>query len=322
MTEPPVSIIIPNYNRADLIRETLDSVLAQSYTNWECLIVDDGSTDNSKEVIQKYVDRDKRFQLHKRPKDRLKGANACRNYGFELSKGEYINWFDSDDLMMPEKLERQIKKLHKSNNDFTICQTKVVDIEKNIDMGLRAPVLKSKNIFEDYILMNVFWLTGAPMWKKSFLLKNQLEFDEELQQAQDYDFHMRVLDKSTNYQTDSEAQVIFRFHKENMSLDTLNTDEKIFSNVKVRTNIVLNYFNNISGATKNHVFYEVLNIYKLLLTKKKNKLTIYTLKKLLLSIGKLDIRLLKKIEVKTRLILAFISFYLSSKGSKILRINL
>ncbi|WP_372938266.1 glycosyltransferase family 2 protein, partial [Seonamhaeicola sp.] len=90
MSQPLVSIIIPTYNRAHLIGETLDSVLAQTYTHWECIVVDDGSSDHTSQVVATYCKNDARFQYHQRPLDRPKGANACRNYGFELSKGEYI----------------------------------------------------------------------------------------------------------------------------------------------------------------------------------------------------------------------------------------
>src|SRR5690554_5799485 len=106
---PLVSIIIPTFNRAHLIGETLDSVLAQTYHNWECIVVDDGSTDNTDEVMAEYIAKDARFQYHHRPAVKSKGANACRNYGFEKSKGAYIQWFDSDDLMHPEKIAIKAK---------------------------------------------------------------------------------------------------------------------------------------------------------------------------------------------------------------------
>jgi glycosyltransferase involved in cell wall biosynthesis len=96
--QPIVSIIIPTYNRAHLIGETLDSVLAQTYTNWECIIVDDGSTDNTDEVVEEYVKKDSRFKYYHRPDEHLPGGNGARNYGFKMSKGEYVNWLDSDDL--------------------------------------------------------------------------------------------------------------------------------------------------------------------------------------------------------------------------------
>jgi glycosyltransferase involved in cell wall biosynthesis len=83
MTEPLVSIIIANYNRAHLIEETLDSIKNQSYAFFECIIVDDGSTDDSVNVIQNCILGDDRFQFFRRPKSRRKGANASRNWGFK-----------------------------------------------------------------------------------------------------------------------------------------------------------------------------------------------------------------------------------------------
>ena len=84
---PLVSIIIPNYNRADLIVETLNSIIAQTYTNWECIVVDDGSTDDSIKVIDEYSKLDPRIYLYIRPNHKRKGANSCRNYGLEMSRG-------------------------------------------------------------------------------------------------------------------------------------------------------------------------------------------------------------------------------------------
>jgi len=122
MNNPLVSIIIPTFNRAHLIGETLDSIMAQTYTNWECIIVDDGSTDGTDKVMAEYIAKDPRFQYHHRPKDRLPGGNAARNYGFEVSKGEYVNWFDSDDIMLPSKLKVKIKHFEKNKNlDVVFC---------------------------------------------------------------------------------------------------------------------------------------------------------------------------------------------------------
>ena len=76
-----VSIIIPTYNREHLIGETLNSIIAQTHTNWECIVVDDGSTDNTEEVLKNYKEKDKRFIFLKRPDNLPKGANTCRNIG-------------------------------------------------------------------------------------------------------------------------------------------------------------------------------------------------------------------------------------------------
>ena len=82
---PLVSIIIPNFNREKLIVETLQSIINQSYKNWECIVVDDHSTDNSWEIVKELCDVDNRIRQVKRPDNRVKGACTCRNYGFELS---------------------------------------------------------------------------------------------------------------------------------------------------------------------------------------------------------------------------------------------
>src|SRR5690554_2800862 len=135
---PLVSIIIPTYNRAHLIGETLDSVLAQTYENWECIVVDDGSTDNTEELMAEYMTKDARFQYHHRPKDRLPGGNAARNYGFEVSMGEYIQWFDSDDLMLTEYLSTRIDAFT-AKTLFVICSgtyvSEKLEYIKSIEIG-------------------------------------------------------------------------------------------------------------------------------------------------------------------------------------------
>jgi len=222
MQQPLVSIIIPTYNRAHLIGETLDSVLAQTYTNWECIVVDDGSTDNTTEVIKNYLDKDPRFQYHHRPADRPKGANACRNYGFELSEGEFVNWFDSDDIMHPSKLKTQIKALKNSELNFSVCQTMVfVETIENIK-GLKHPSVCSDNVFEDYITKQIVWLTQAPLWKRNFLLALDELFDEELQSSQEWEFHTRILYSNREYHYTNEALVFVREHKNSLSYNVEN----------------------------------------------------------------------------------------------------
>lgn len=107
---PFVSIIIPVYNRADRVAQTLDSILAQTYANYEVVLVDDGSTDRSAEVIAAYLSTRVRYY-----KQENAGAPAARNHGFSLSAGELIVFFDADDLMMPSRLEEQVKAMQREN---------------------------------------------------------------------------------------------------------------------------------------------------------------------------------------------------------------
>lgn len=113
---PKVSIIIPAFNRDGLIPETLDSVISQTYQNWECVVVDDGSTDNTWNVLKSYQNKDNRFRIYKRERQ-PKGAPTCRNTGFEKSSGDFVIFFDSDDLLAPWMLEKRVTDLAASPDD-------------------------------------------------------------------------------------------------------------------------------------------------------------------------------------------------------------
>ncbi len=321
MNSPLVSIIIPTYNRAHLIGETLDSVLAQTYTNWECIVVDDSSTDETGKLLASYCEKDARFQYHIRPADRPKGANACRNYGFELSKGEYVNWFDSDDLMMEEKLKAQISALHNSKHDYTICQTIMFDTQNNNDLGFRAPNLISENIFEDYILAKIFWLTGAPLWKKQFLKKNKLIFDEELQQAQDYDFHMRVLDVSENYLPIDKPYVLFKYHDENMSNSTTDSIEKVLSNAKVNNNIIKNYHSKLGYQILNNKYKNLLLLYIFTARKKEVLKLKIIFKYLIFNLKSINVSYMDKFKLLVKLSFSYFFYLIFFKGERFLKFD-
>ncbi|MBR2352675.1 MAG: glycosyltransferase family 2 protein [Alistipes sp.] len=105
-TQPLVSIIIPSYRQAAYIAETLDSVLAQTYASWEALIIDDGSPDNTDEIVAPYLERDSRIKYLKKANG---GVSAARNYGLHHAQGEYILPLDADDVIAPRYLELAVK---------------------------------------------------------------------------------------------------------------------------------------------------------------------------------------------------------------------
>ena len=214
---PLVSIIIPTYNRAHLIGETLDSVLAQTYQNWECIIVDDGSSDNTDEVVGEYVIKDPRFQYHHRPADRPKGANSCRNYGFEVSKGEYVNWFDDDDLMHPDKLLLQLNSILECKAQFSVCQTLLFENTPEHSLGLRHPNIVSNDPFNDFIANKIKWLTPSVLFQKEPLVAQNLQFDETLHKHQEWDFFIRLLMRKHNFVTIEKALVYYRKHAESVT---------------------------------------------------------------------------------------------------------
>lgn len=189
MTQPLVSIIIPTYNRAHLIGETLDSVLAQTYTNWECIVVDDDSTDNTNEVLQAYCNKDDRFKYFKRPDQKSKGANACRNYGFELSKGEYIQWFDSDDVMLNDLLSLKINLfLQNPNVGFVVCGFRIIYCNGKQYIH---DVKQSDNYFLSYISDELRLNSQNMLWKKNGV--ESVKWDESINKFQDLDFIFKTL---------------------------------------------------------------------------------------------------------------------------------
>ena len=214
MNNPLVSIIIPTYNREHLINETLDSVLAQTYINWECIVVDDGSTDNTFDIADEYCKKDSRFQYHKRPINRNKGANASRNYGFELSNGVYVNWFDDDDIML---------------KDFILFK---VDTIKNIDIVITSGIIvdKNKRFIKDFNFSNVYNLykqfglgqtkiiTNSVMFRRSFLEEKKL-FDLKITRGQETEFFLRVFLQvdETKYKVSNFKSFMYRQHSDSKS---------------------------------------------------------------------------------------------------------
>lgn len=187
-----VSILIPNYNKAPYLRETLDSILAQTYPHWECIVVDDHSTDTSWEILEEYAARHSRFKIHKRPNYLPKGGNGCRNYAFILSKGEFVQWFDSDDIMVREFVEIKVNSLG-ADNSIDAVISKMVSFENDLTNAIYKEWIPEYNILKiDYLLKDIQFVTSGPMIKKAFLLNKKL-FNVNLKIGQDTEFFYRLV---------------------------------------------------------------------------------------------------------------------------------
>ena len=221
---PLVSIIIPTCNRAHLIEETLDSILAQIHLNWECIIIDDGSTDNTAILIAEYIKKNNRFQYHQRPVNSIKGANACRNYGFELSKGEYIKWFDSDDVMLPNLLKKQFLSF-KNDVDVSVCKLAYYDFDKGI--SIKENRIFSTGLIEDYFTGKISFYVSGPLWKRSFLKKQTDLFDLLITNLDDWDFNLRMLYQEPSIVYVDEVLIQYRINGDSLSheINKLNFNE-------------------------------------------------------------------------------------------------
>lgn len=192
-----VSIIIPCFNNADLITQTLDSVKNQTYTDLECVIVDDGSTDNSLYVISEYASRDARFKNYPRPKFLQKGANSCRNFGAEQGKGDLYIFLDADDLLSENCLEKRL--LSYEDEDLVVFSTAnfhcdIADSSPFFpNLVLNLYPVQYRNMFLNY---NIPWHVSSGLWKREFFLKIE-GFDVTILRFQDVDLHVRALDDTT-----------------------------------------------------------------------------------------------------------------------------
>lgn len=189
-----ISVIIPTYNRVHLITETLDSVLAQTYTDWECIIIDDHSDDHTDEIVENYVKKDSRFRYFEKPEHLPKGPSASRNFGMTKAKGDYINWLDSDDLMHPKKMEVDLILINSGDYDFTISQSKFfTDDGSPPKKEFWNKNLWSEDPINDFILKEIGWSVNSPLWRSKSLIDRSISFDEELMTADDFLYHLKAI---------------------------------------------------------------------------------------------------------------------------------
>ena len=192
--KPVVSIIMATYNRAHFIEETLQSIRNQEFKNFECLIIDDGGTDNTLEVITPILKEDNRFSFQKRPNKYQKGLPGCRNYGIDLSKGDYIIFFDDDDIVHPQNLELCVEEL--SKRDVSFCRynrnvfTDKFDYDFDLSKKYESFYIHTKDI-EALLKNELPFNSCAVMWKAECFQKNR--FIETLMYAEEWELYSRIL---------------------------------------------------------------------------------------------------------------------------------
>jgi len=181
---PQVSVIVPTYNRAYLLKEALDSVLAQSYRNFELIVVDDGSTDHTSRLLASYGDR---ITVLFHPNA---GVSAARNRGIQAASGDLIALLDSDDYWLPGKLAAQVD-FFKATPQALICQTEEIWIRNGIRVNPKRRHRKLSGMIFQASLPLCLISPSAVMMRKSLLDEVGL-FDEELTACEDYDLWLRI----------------------------------------------------------------------------------------------------------------------------------
>lgn len=185
--KPLVSVVIPTYNRADLISFTIDSVLKQTYESFEIIVVDDGSTDNTLEILSTFGDSIKVFTQNN------EGVSSARNKAIKNSSGDWIAFLDSDDLWYPQKLQCQFEKL-KSEGDYKwmYCDAEYFDNETQASLGLISDIAKPHTgwVLKDLFMSN-FISSPTPVVAREVFDVTGVFHDEKLL-PEDWDMWLRI----------------------------------------------------------------------------------------------------------------------------------
>lgn len=224
MDNPFFSIIIPTYNREELIINALSSIQSQSFQSWECIVVDDGSTDNTKNSVMEFVSDDIRFKyLYQKNQER----SVARNNGILNSKGDYICFLDSDDYYLPNRLENLFRYIKKENSKFIFTDI----IFKN---GLKKKQIKydkpNENIY-DYLATNVIGIPQVCI--KSDVIKKIL-FDPSIYIGEDLELWIRIAKNySFSYQENNCSVVAVEHIDRSVNLLSSNSPKEQLKTLKI-----------------------------------------------------------------------------------------
>ena len=240
-----ISVIIPSYNRAKLITKSIESVLNQTYDNIEVIVVDDGSTDNTEEVIKQISD--KRVKYIKLKKN--SGACHARNVGIEEATGKYIAFQDSDDEFLPTKLEKQYDNMIKNKADMDFCKMNIYTGDNIITVPANN---REKRILKEKYLEELSYgnYIGTPLILITKKLAQKTLFNENLPRLQDYDFVLRAVPGAKLSYT---REPLFNSYRQNDSISN--------SNLKLEKALLtmLNYDYNLSDKEKSNLKKYLLN---------------------------------------------------------------
>ena len=243
-SQPLVSIIIPAYNRAHLLPATLASVQLQTYANWECLVVDDFSTDDTRKVINEFSLKDQRFIYLQN--QHVKGAPGSRNTGIDYAKGNYISFLDSDDKLLSNYISNKICYFL-DDNQLEI----VISLSKRMEDGIETFYInvptKNHPLVRFYSLSpiaDIPWINST-LIKKTLLIKKNIRWDETVKRYQDIQFNVCMLSKSPVFVwATNDFDNYWIYHSNTDSIGGLDYDE-----VAITKKLIELYWNNLQDAT-------------------------------------------------------------------------
>lgn len=224
---PLISVIVPSYNSEKYIQETILSVQNQSYQNWECLIIDDGSTDSTKEIVENLLLNDQRIKYYYKDNS---GLSDSRNYGVNVATGDFIQFLDSDDILFPKKFELSIESYQSETDDKVILFTDFeftkeenpYEKENSIPkLSKNYSQLKKINFKQLYNEWDVDFVIPTHAFLFPRFIFNQNAYDITLKSKEDWDFYLSILfnDEDIIFKSIEYVGCGYRIRKNSMSQD-------------------------------------------------------------------------------------------------------
>lgn len=208
MPESRVDVVIPLFNRGDLVIETLQSLLAQTTDAWTATVVDDGSIDHGPETVAAMSEGDPRIQLLPR-RSPQKGASVCRNEGLESGQADYVVFLDSDDCLAPEALQRRVARMdERPDLDFGVFQAEIFDDVPG-DCNLRWNVDTGRDPLNRFLAGDVVWPVSGPIWRRTTIMRLG-GFDADRLSWQDWELHVRALIQGRRFESFPETDQFIR----------------------------------------------------------------------------------------------------------------
>jgi glycosyltransferase involved in cell wall biosynthesis len=251
---PKVSVIMPVYNASKFLAESIESILNQTFENFELIILNDFSNDNSKEIIELYSNKDQRITFIDKKEN--VGPASLRNEGIEIAKGEFIALNDSDDISLPTRFEKQLQVFEK-DLDLFLCGSWYTIFGEN----LKEKIIKNSESHEKLkvdFLDNCYVGNSTVMFRKSLLGNNR--FKSEFVIAEDYELWDRLIKKYKFYNI-QESLVFYRWHETNISKTKKDNIEKALRQIKLQqfSYLGIENQNNIEDFTNAIIFIKNLN---------------------------------------------------------------
>lgn len=195
-----ISVVIPVFNAGSFLQPLMDSILHQTYPNWEVIFVDDGSQDNSVQIVQNQIASDSRFRLLKRSGSEIKGAPSCRNIGMREAKGEYVIFFDADDIIADFCFEQRLRGIKESGKDFCVFplmsfERELFDMNSPIVLGFPTTV----DTFYCMIARKLPFCVNTNIYRRSALLDRNIMWDVKVKSLQDSDFNVSCISGGLTY---------------------------------------------------------------------------------------------------------------------------